>query len=78
MGVLPNCKLKDSASVQIAVDDFVGGRLMRVRRIAVLCAALAGCTGADSRAHVPAFMRAEQPEARHLRSRPWSLTLFAR
>ena len=35
---------------------------MRIRPVAVLCTALAGCTGADSHAYVPAFMRAEQLE----------------
>ena len=35
---------------------------MRVLKIAVLCAALAGCTGADSYTFVPAFMRDEVPE----------------
>ena len=38
------------------------GRPMRIQRIAVLCAALAGCTGADSHAFVPAFMRDREPE----------------
>src|SRR5215468_8906531 len=39
----------------------VCGEPMRIQRIAILCAALAGCTGADSHAYLPAFMR-DKPE----------------
>jgi hypothetical protein len=34
---------------------------MRTIWIAIVCAALAGCTGADSQAFVPAFMRDKAP-----------------
>jgi len=40
----------------------VWGEPMRIQRIAILCAALAGCTGADSHAYLPAFMRDREPE----------------
>lgn len=37
------------------------GRPMRIQRIVILCAALAGCTGADSHAFLPGFMRDKEP-----------------
>ena len=36
---------------------------MRILLIALLCTALGACTGADSHAFVPAFMRDEEPKA---------------
>ena len=46
-----------------------GGRCAEVRRktareafAEIVCAALAGCTGADSEAYVPAFMRDKAPD----------------
>jgi hypothetical protein len=43
---------------------------VRHLQIGILCAALAGCTGADSHAYLPAFMRDEEPDPSPLEQPP--------
>jgi hypothetical protein len=60
---LLNCKLNLSLRYADCASFLTVGGMMRSILVAVLCAALAACTGADSYAFYPAFMRDAQPEA---------------
>ena len=74
---LLNCKLNLSLRYADCVSFLTVGGMMRSILVAVLCAALAACTGADSYAFYPAFMRDAQPEPPAPEKPPRSGRLFA-